>query len=313
MYKTPLLVACVALTLFTSLARSQSTFNAYHDFYLSPTANGWTGATNPSTTGASWGYYAANVNGLTFPTQIGTYFTLEGSGSGSQSLYRYSSNSPLGNTGTLVGVSGWADTGGTGFPYYQDNQGWISSLGRYGTPWFAGAPGLAQGLTNLIWMQPSWLAGQGAEGIAPVLTWTAPQTAVYVFSGLFVAGDQPDNGASVAVVDNRGGAAPLSRTVLAPNTTVPIAFTNSYTAGDVVQFQVGSDFKTGNAVGLQIRVTSAISTNVILSLQKSTNLSGPWQFMPVTAGMITPAGELNVGALTNTNAFYRLKIRTAVE
>lgn len=314
MFKSPLPpIACfLLLVVATPVLRAQTTFNAYTDFYLSPTAVGWTGATNPSSTGAAWGYYAANVNGFGFPTGIGSYFTPTGAGTGSQNMYQYSDVAPIG-AGTYVGVSGYAATSGGPFPYYGDSSGWASSLGRYGTPWFEGAPGLSQGLTNLIWMQPSWLNGTNSEGIAPVLTWTAPQSAVYIFSGLFVAGNQPDNGASVAVVDSKGGTAPLPRTVLAPNASLPVAFTNSYATGDVVQFQVGSDFKTGNAVGLQIRVTSAFSTNVILTLQKTTNLSSQWQFVPITTGMITPAGELNVGALTNTNEFYRLKIRTAVQ
>jgi hypothetical protein len=100
---------------------------------------------------------------------------------------------------------------------------------------------------------------------------------------------------------------------LSPNTTQSFSFTKSYAAGDVVQFQVGSDFKTGNAVGLQVNISPAATTNVVLTLQTSTNLSGQWQNTPITSNMITPAGDLNVGSLTNTNTFYRLKIRTVVE
>lgn len=62
------------------------------------------------------------------------------------------------------------------------------------------------------------------------------------------------------------------------------------------------------------RVASVpVATSVILTVEKSTNLSSGWEFTPITTSMITPSGELNVGALTNTNGFYRLKIRTAVE
>lgn len=303
------LFAVVALA---SLARAQGTYNAYNDFYLSPTAAGWGGATTPSVTGAAWGYYDANVNGFGFPDQIGSYFTPTASGSGSQNLYQFSDVAPIG-AGTYVGASGWANTGGAGFPYYGDSFSWGSSLGRYDAPWFAGAPGSSQGLTNLIWFQSAWLSSATSEGIAPVLIWKAPQTGFYSFSGLFVAANQASNGASVAIVDSLGGAAPLSRTVLTPNTTQSISFTKSYAAGDVVQFQVGSDFKTGNAVGLQINVSPVVTTNVILTLQTSTNLSGQWQNTPITSNMITPAGELNVGSLTNTNTFYRLKIRTEIQ
>ena len=44
-------------------------------------------------------------------------------------------------------------------------------------------------------------------------------------------------------------------------------------------------------------------TNIILTVEKTTNLSGQWQF----------DREINVGPMTNTNEFYRLKIRTVVE
>lgn len=308
-----LLVALVSLAALTSLGGAQTTYNAYNDFYFSPTAPGWGGATTPSVTGATWGYYDANVNGLGFPNEIGTYFTPTSATNGSVNLYQFSSVAPIG-AGIAVGAPLWSDTGGAGFPRYQDTFGWGSSLGRYDNPWFTGAPGFSQGLSNLIWMQSGYLGGEGVEGIAPVLTWKAPQTGSFTFTGLFVAGDQSGNGASVAIVDSLG-ATKLGRTVLDPNTTQPIAFTASYAAGDVVQFQVGSDFKTGNAVGLQVNVVSApvITTNVILTLQSSTNLTRPWQNLPVTSAMITPAGELNVGSLTNTNTFYRLQIRTAVQ
>lgn len=230
-----------------------TSWNAYNDFYLSPTATGWTGATSPSVSGSAWGYYAANVNGSTFPTQIGAYFTPSASGSGSQSLYQYSNYSPLGS-GFFFNNPGWANTGGAGFAYYADNQGWNSSLGSYPTPWFGGAPGYDYSLSNLIWMQSAWLSGTGVEGIGVVLSWTAPDTADYLFTGQWVSGNQPTNGASAAIVDSLGGSPIQSRTALANNSLNPFSFTRSYTAGDVVQFQVGSNFTTGNAVGLQVDV-----------------------------------------------------------
>jgi hypothetical protein len=223
-------------------------WNAYSNFYLSPTAAGWTGDTTPSAAGAAWGYYAANVNGSGFPSQIGSYFTTDLSGSGSQSLYRYSTESPLGSATPVINTA-WAATGGSGFPTYADNQSWGSSLGRYDSPWFSGAPAL----NNAIWMQGAWLSGSGVEGIAPVLSWTAPYTTNYVFTGLFSAGDQGANGASVAIVDSLGGIM-LARTSLASTASSVFSFTNSYAAGDVVQFQVGSDFTTGNAVGLNLDI-----------------------------------------------------------
>jgi len=241
-------------------AQTQAQWNAYDNFYLSPTAAGWGGATSPSSAlGTAWGYYAANVNGFGFPTQIGTYMTPTGSGSGSQNMYQYSNVAPIG-AGTAVGAPGFASTGGRGFGYYADTYGWGSSLGSYTTPWFSGAPGASQGLSNLIWMQSGWLSGGSSEGIAPVLTWTAASSGQYSFSGLFVSGDQPSNSSAIAIVTSSGvvvnTGSLLSRTVLANNSVENFSFLATFAAGDTVQFQVGNNFSTGNAVGLQVTATS---------------------------------------------------------
>ena len=55
------------------------------------------------------------------------------------------------------------------------------------------------------------------------------------------------------------------------------------------------------------------ASDVIITVEKTASVSGQWEFTPITADMITPAGELNVGPVTNTHEFYRLKIRTVVE
>jgi hypothetical protein len=248
------LAVCLAAMSVTPLLKAQITsWNAYSNFYLSPTAAGWGGATNPSAAGAAWGYYMGNVNGSGFPATTGTYLS-------ASQIYKFSSYDPLGAGGPVYSTSGWAATGGAGFAYYSDNVDWgagaaglHSSLGSYPTPWFDGAPGFSQGFSNLMWMQSVWLGGASLEGIASMVTWTAPYTANYTFTGLFVAGDQSGNGASVAIIDSLS-ASLLSRASLAPNASTSFSFTNSYNAGDIVQFQVGSDFKTGNAVGLQLDI-----------------------------------------------------------
>jgi hypothetical protein len=304
--------------LTATVSSPQGTWNAYSNFYLAPTAAGWAGATNTNATNVAWGYYAANVNGIGFPTQIGAYFTAQFSGSGSQSLYQYSSVAPLGS-GTLVGASGWADTGGAGFPSYADTSSWGSSLGRYDNPWFPGAPGFGLGLSNLIWFQGGWLSVPGAEGIAPILSWKAPYTTSYTFSGLFVAGSQGTNGASVAIVDSSGGSPILARTALASTASNSFNFTKFYAAGDVVQFQVGSDFKTGNAVGLSVNVatvpgTPGASTNFIAS---GTNLLGnitvsvPGPDFAISTNNTDFTDTLTLftnafGAVTNTPVYVRL-------
>lgn len=308
-----LFVATAFLAALTSFVSAQTNYNAYNDFYLSPTAPGWGGATTPSAAGATWGYYMGNVNANGFPSTVGTYLT-------AGQLYKFSTVGPLSSDSTVYSQSLWDETGGTGFPRYLDTVEWQgpgvptahASLGSYTTPWFDGAPGWGTSLSNFVWLQSAWLNSAESEGIASVLTWTAPKSGTFTFAGQFVSGNQPDNGASVAIVDSLG-ATKLGRTVLNPNATQPIAFTATYALGDVVQFQVGSDYKTANAVGLNLDVIAPLSTNVILTLQTTTNLTKQWTNLPVTPAMITPAGELNVGSLTNTNTFYRLQIRTAVQ
>ncbi len=253
-----MIIRLAVLSLLLSSAPSRAdlfpvgtTWNAYNDFYQVPGAASTT-APASSALGAAWGYYAANVNGGGFPTGIGSYFRTDGTGG---TMYRYSSVSPLG-AATPVGAPGYSATGGAGFAYYADTYGWGTSLGRYSSPWFEGAPGNSRGLSNLIWMQSGWLNGAGLEGIAPVLTWTAPQTGVYAFGGQFVAGNQGTNSAAVAIVDSLGGSALLARTVLGADALQAFTFTASYNAGDTVQFQVGNNFSTGNAVGLQVTATA---------------------------------------------------------
>ena len=237
-------------------------WNAYNDFYFSPSASGWGGATSPSAAGAAWGYYMGNVNGFGFPTSVGTYLT-------SSQIYRYSNQDPLSAGGLLYSNPAYDATGGAGFPRYVDNVAWgapgdlHSSLGRYDNPWFGGAPGLSQGLSNLIWMQPVWLGGGGSEGIGCLLTWKAPRADTFTFTGRYVSGDQAANGASVAIVDSLG-ASLLSRQSVANNSGNTFTFTKTYSEGDVVQFQTGTDYKTGNAVGWQVNIVPEPSSGALL-------------------------------------------------
>ena len=225
-------------------------WNAYNDFYFSPNVSGSGAPSSASALGVAWGYYMGNVNGFGFPTSVGTYLN-------SGQIYKLSNANPAGaSNGTRYSTSAYDATGGAGFPRYVDNIGWGVSLGRYETPWFGGAPGLSQGLSNLIWMQSGWLGGGGSEGIASVLTWTAPEAGVYTFAGQFLAGDQRLNSAAVAIADSVGSSNLLSRTVLGNNSSQAFSFTASYAAGDTVQFQVGNNFSVGNAVGLQLTATS---------------------------------------------------------
>jgi len=223
-----------------------TTWNAYNDFYLSPTASGWTG--NTSALGTAWGYYMGNVNGFGFPTGVGSYLT-------SGQIYKLSDANPAGaSDGTKYSNSLWDATGGAGFARYADNLSWGVSLGRYDNAWFTGAPGYSQGQSNFIWMQSGWLGGGASEGIASVLTWTAPSSGAFEFAGQFLAGNQANNSAAVAAVTSSG--ALLSRTVLSNNSAQAFSFMATFAAGETIQFQVGNNFSTGNAVGLQVTATA---------------------------------------------------------
>jgi hypothetical protein len=63
----------------------------------------------------------------------------------------------------------------------------------------------------------------------------------------------------------------------------------------------------------EVNFTGLPTTNTYLSLERTGGLGGSWQSVPLNSTMITAQGELNMGALTNSNQFYRLKIRTTVE
>ena len=237
-------------------------WNAYNDFYFSPSASGWGGATSPSAAGAAWGYYMGNVNANGFPSSVGTYLT-------SSQIYRYSNHDPLSAGGPVYSGSLWDATGGAGFPRYLDNVPWgapgglHSSLGRYDNAWFGGAPGASQGFNNLIWAQAVWLGSGSAEGIGSLLTWKAPRADTFTFTGRYVSGDQAGNGASVAIVDSLG-ASLLSRQSVANNSGDTFTFTKTYSEGDVVQFQTGTDYKQGNAVGWQVNIVPEPSSGALL-------------------------------------------------
>lgn len=65
----------------------------------------------------------------------------------------------------------------------------------------------------------------------------------------------------------------------------------------------------GYQFGFRLATAPSQTTNVFIALEVSTNVGGGWQASPITTNMITPQGEINAGAMTNTATFYRLKIR----
>lgn len=71
---------------------------------------------------------------------------------------------------------------------------------------------------------------------------------------------------------------------------------------------VGTGTYNGQTRGFVVSGLSFQGTNVLLTLESANSLTNSWQPISITAGMITPDGKLNPGALTNRSGFYRLKI-----
>jgi hypothetical protein len=207
-----------------------------------------------------------------YPRRIGVYFAPGefNTGTPEKNLYAYSpSYQPIGAVNAVIGATAWDSTGGTGFPRYSDTNGWNSSLGRYDEPWFAAAPGYAEGgpqpKENRIWMQAGYLGNTGeegrqpAEGICPVLVWKAPAAGDYNVAGSFligVNGGADTNGASIAIVDSKERT-PMERISAEQGKNYEFNFSERYEAGDVLQFQVGTDCKIGAPAGLNVTITSS--------------------------------------------------------
>lgn len=262
-------LSTVCLLSFSHAALAQTHWNAFNDFYFDSTSyahNGgsWSGATSPSAAGSAWGYYDANCNWWGgFPGSIGSYFGPGNNTAAGQVLLAMANHQPLGpGQGQVAGGVGasqdaYDPTGGVGFARYADIYGWGSSLGAYGGAWFPAAPGWGTshaGDTGL-WMQAGWLGGDSShgEGICPVVTWTAPASGTFNFTGSFLIGNNGTSGpdgskCDFAIVDSLGGLI-VPRTVVDQGTFNSFSFQRTYSAGDVVQFQVGTDYQVGAAVG----------------------------------------------------------------
>ena len=236
---------------------SVSKWNAHRDFYFDSTstannAPAWMGAKAPSAAGSAWGYYGANANGNGFPSQIGTYF-------GTPSLYPLANHNPAGGgapAGTEADAFDFAD--GANFARYaRQFEGKNFSVGSFDRPWFEAAPGYPAG-GGAIWLQAAWLGSATGEGLAAVVTWTAPAAGTYSFNGSFQIGQNGENSAvSTAIVDSTEKVL-LARSTPAMGSNQPFKFEKAFKKGDTVQFQVGTDCKVGAAVGLNVEVTSSV-------------------------------------------------------
>ena len=239
---------------------SVSKWDAHRDFYFDSTstannAPAWAGAKSPSTAGSAWGYYAANANGNGFPAQIGSYF-------GASSLYPMANHNPAGGgspAGTEVDAFDFAD--GANFARYaRQFEGKTFSVGSFERPWFEAAPGYPTG-GNAVWLQAAWLDNPAGEGIATVLTWTAPSAGTFRFSGSFQIGNNGENSAASTAIVASTDEVLLARSTPAMGSNQAFKFEKTLKKGDTVQFQVGTGGKIGAAVGLNVEVTSAVQDN----------------------------------------------------
>jgi hypothetical protein len=135
------------------------------------------------------------------------------------------------------------------------------------------------------------------EGFSSVLTWTAPASATYNFSGSFLPGNiglADQTNVDVAIVDSQGGI-DLARTNLVQGgAALPYSFSLAMNAGDSIQFQVGDAFQTPAPVGIAATVSHVASAPTIVSAVRS--LSNPSQ---VTVSFSQPVDAATGGNAAN--------------
>jgi hypothetical protein len=263
----------------THTASGQTTnWSAFNDFYVNVPATGgggnftqtdWinlagsipfdTGLTTPN----AWGYAGGNFNGVGAPSSVGTYVS-------GGNLY------PLTSGGTYAGPGASYLLGGQDFFIgYNDNYGSVglpnaqTQIGKYTKEWFSGAPNFANnpnGVNNkYLWIQGTGLS-PSTDGLGAMLTWTAPSSGLFSFSGSYVNGNYDGQSTSLAIVDSISNVL-LPRTTLAAGSSVStFSFDQFYNAGDVVQFQVGASAAAqGSPLGLEVNVVPEPGTVAYLA------------------------------------------------
>lgn len=269
------------MTTVTSTVRAQILYDAFNDFYVNVPATGgggdytqatWianagtvpfnTGLTDPNT----WGYAGGNFNGVGAPSSVGTYVT----GGNFYSL-------TLG--GTYAGPGAGYNLGGSPTNFwigYNDQYGTVglpnaqTQIGKYTQEWFANTPNYTAnpGGTNdkFLWIQSTGLS-PSTDGLGAMLTWTAPSTGTFTFSGSYVNGNYGDLSTAFAIVDSLSNTL-LPRQLLAANASeASFSFTTNYSAGDMVQFQVGTPAAAqGSPLGLSVQVVPEPSTVSLVGL-----------------------------------------------
>lgn len=267
---------------WTSTLTVPRAYSAFDDFYVNVPATGgnsnytqatWianagtvpfdTGLTNANT----WGYAGGNFNGAGgAPASVGTYLPVAGG-----FLY------PLTSGGTYAGPGASYDLGGGSFWIgYNDQYGVVvpglpnaqTQIGKYTKEWFSGSPNWAAN-SNGVNGKFLWLQGTGitntTDGLGALLTWTAPSSGTFQFSGSYINGNNAGQSTSFAIVDSLNNTLLAKQTLAPSSSTNSFGFTRTYSAGDVVQFQVGTPAASqGSPLGLSVEVTPAVAVSRIV-------------------------------------------------
>jgi hypothetical protein len=255
-------------------SQAQVIYNAFNDFYVNVPATGGAGdypqttwiANGGSTAPNAWGYAGGNFNGVGAPSTVGTYVS-------GGNFYALTSGGTYAGPGVSYNLGG-----GNYWIGYNDQYGIVglpnarTQIGKYTTEWFSGTPNYTSspgGLNNkYLWLQGTKGDGLLAsnDGMGALLTWTAPTSGTFQISGSYVNGNYGPS-TSFAIVDSLGSSL-LSRQVLAPSATeATFSFTKTYSAGDVIQFQVGTPAANtqGSPLGLAVNIIPEPSSGALLA------------------------------------------------
>lgn len=254
------LAAIVCSVAFSQTVEAQ-TWNSYNDFWVNVPATGganqypqtsWI-ADGGNITPNAWNYAAGNLTGGAFPTQVGTYLS-DGAG------FRYGLTA--GNTWAGPGQSYSFGPGtyyiGYDMPVWPNIQvGKYNHIWDFTVPGWTGATGPNSG--QYLWVRPMYHGIASVDNSAAMLEWTAPSAGTYSFTASFAPGDYvPFGGSTIsyAAVDSLGGVLVPRQLVAQGSAVQTFTFTDTLSAGDVVQFQVGAPTATASPVGVFVQVTA---------------------------------------------------------
>lgn len=251
-------LAAITCSVALSQKAEAQTWNSFSDFWVDVPATGGAGTypqsswitAGGSATPNAWNYAAGNLTGGANPTLVGTYL----SGGSRYGL-------TAGNTFAGPGQSFTFGAGnyyiGYDMPVWPDIQ-----VANYNYIWDSTVPGWSGAAgpnSSYLWLRPMFHGVAGADSSAALLEWTAPYSGTFSFNASFAPGNYGVIGGttvSYAAVDSLGGVL-VSRQVVAQGSALQtFTFTDTLTAGDVVQFQVGAPTVGASPVGVLVQVSA---------------------------------------------------------